>query len=106
MIDLVVSACSSAADLADGRTYRESINGVDKTVSNTYLAGAKQLFVPNPSTGGINIQTGPLPTNPAAGDLALDADDANKLKMFDGSAWNTMVAASNYVETFTSQTVL
>jgi hypothetical protein len=82
------------------------INGVDKTVSNTYQAGAKQLFVPNPSTGGINIQPGGLPTNPAAGDLAMDAGDANKLKLFDGSAWNTVVAAANYVAAFTAQTMV
>ena len=81
-------------------------NSVDKTMSNTYTAGAKQIFVPSLATSGINIMPGTLPTNPAAGDVSLDSGDANKLKVYDGGQWNTLVTMSNYVATFTAQTVV
>lgn len=81
-------------------------NSVDKTVSNTYSAGAKQTFVPSLSTSGINITPATLPTNPAAGDISLDSGDANKLKVYDGGQWNTLVTLSNYVASFTAQTVV
>ena len=82
------------------------VNSVDKTLSNTYTAGAKQTFVPSLSTSGINVTPGTLPTNPAAGDISLDSGDANKLKVYDGGQWNTLVTVSNYVATFTAQTVV
>jgi hypothetical protein len=81
-------------------------NSVDKTISNTYWAGAKQTFVPSLATSGINIMPGTLPTNPAAGDISLDTGDANKLKIYDGGQWNTLVTVSNYVATITAQTVV
>jgi hypothetical protein len=81
-------------------------NSVDKTMSNTYTAGAKQIFVPSLATSGINIMPGTLPTNPAAGDVSLDSGDANKLKVYDGGQWNTLVTMSNYVATFTAQTAV
>jgi hypothetical protein len=81
-------------------------NSVDKTMSNTYTAGAKQIFVPSLATSGINIMPGTLPTNPAAGDVSLDSGDANKLKVYDGGQWNTLVTVSNYVAAFTAQTVV
>jgi hypothetical protein len=75
-------------------------------MSNTYAAGAKQTFVPSLATSGLNITPGTLPTNPAAGDISLDSGDANKLKVYDGGQWNTLVTVSNYVATFTAQTVV
>ena len=81
-------------------------NSVDKTLSTTYTAGAKQTFVPSLATSGINITPGTLPTNPAAGDVSLDSGDANKLKIYDGGQWNTLVTVSNYVAIFTAQTVV
>ena len=81
-------------------------NSVDKTTSNTYWAGAKQTFVPSLSTSGLNVTPGTLPTNPAAGDISLDSGDANKLKVYDGGQWNTLVTVSNYLATFTAQTVV
>jgi hypothetical protein len=81
-------------------------NSIDKTISNTYWAGAKQTFVPSLSTSGINIVPGTLPTNPAAGDISLDTGDANKLKIYDGGQWNTLVTVSNYVATINAQTVV
>ena len=81
-------------------------NSVDKTIGNTYWAGAKQTFVPSLATSGINITPGTLPTNPAAGDISLDTGDANKLKIYDGGQWNTLVTVSNYVASVTAQTVV
>jgi hypothetical protein len=82
------------------------INSVDKTISNTYWSGAKQIFVPSLSTSGLNVTPSTLPTNPAAGDISLDSGDANKLKIYDGGQWNTLVTVSNYVATVTAQTVV
>ncbi|MEO8596168.1 MAG: hypothetical protein ABI759_22810 [Candidatus Solibacter sp.] len=82
------------------------VSGVDKTASNTYAAGAKQTFVASLSTSGLNVTPGSLPTNPATGDISLDVDDANKLKVYDGGQWNTLVTVSNYVASFTSQTLV
>jgi hypothetical protein len=81
-------------------------NSIDKTISNTYWAGAKQTFVPSLASSGINIVPGTLPTNPAAGDISLDSGDANQLKVYDGGQWNTLVTVSNYVATITAQTVV
>jgi hypothetical protein len=81
-------------------------NSVDKSISNTYTAGAKQTFVPSLATSGINITPGTLPTNPLAGDISLDSGDANKLKVYDGGQWNTLVTTSNYVAAFTAQTLV
>ena len=82
------------------------VNAVDKTLSNTYTAGAKQVFVPSLATSGINLTPGTLPTNPATGDISVDSGDANKLKVYDGGQWNTLVTVSHYVTTFTAQTVV
>jgi hypothetical protein len=81
-------------------------NSVDKTIANTYWSGAKQTFVPSLSTSGLNVTPSTLPTNPAAGDLSLDSGDANKLKVYDGGQWNTLVTVSNYVAAVTAQTVV
>src|SRR5260370_13771129 len=96
----------SPQTVSSGGTGSGGVNSADKTQSNTYLAGAKQTFVPSLATSGMNITPGTLPTNAAAGDIALDSGDANKLKVYDGGQWNTLVTVSNYVSTFTGQTVV
>jgi hypothetical protein len=80
--------------------------GLDRTVSNTYVAGAKQTFVPNLSTSGINVTPGTLPTYAAAGDVAVDSGDGNKLKVYDGAQWNTVISLNNYTTTFTAATLV
>ena len=79
-------------------------NAVDKTVANNYVAGAKQTFAASIATSGMNLAPSSLPLVPATGDLAVDAQDANKLKVYDGSQWNTLATATNYVASFTAQT--
>jgi hypothetical protein len=81
-----------------------SVYAVVTPTGSTYSAGAKQTFAPSPSTSGINVTPGSLPTSPAAGDISIDSADANKLKVYDGAQWNTLVSLTNYVTTFTSQT--
>ena len=82
------------------------VSGLDRTVSNTYTAGAKQTFVASGATSGINVMPGTLPTSPAAGDVATDASDGNKLKLYDGAQWNTLISLSNYTTTFASATLV
>ena len=76
-------------------------NMVDKTLANTYSAGAKQTFGASVAASGIGVTPSNLPLVPAAGDIAVDAQDGNKLKVYDGSQWNTLATATNYVATFT-----
>jgi hypothetical protein len=96
----------SPQTVSSGGSGSGGVNSPDKTQSNTYWAGAKQTFVPSLSTSGVNIMPGTLPTNAAAGDIALDSGDANKLKVYDGGQWNTLVTVSNYVSTFIGQTAV
>jgi hypothetical protein len=91
---------------SSGGTGGGGFTTVDKTVSNTYASGAKQTFVPSLATGGINVTPGSLPTNAAAGDVAVDSTDANKLKVYDGAQWNTLISLTNYTATFTGATVV
>src|SRR5690606_22869019 len=45
-------------------------NAVDKTTTNTYTAGAKQIFQPSTTTAGMNVVCDSLPSNPTLGDIA------------------------------------
>jgi hypothetical protein len=56
-----------------------------KTTANTYIAGAKQSMSPNTTTAGLNLSSGPLPSAPVTGDLAIDG--TGNLNWFDGAAW-------------------
>lgn len=91
---------------ASGGSGGGGFTTVDKTVSNTYASGAKQTFVPSLATSGMNVTPGSLPANAAAGDVAVDSTDANKLKLYDGAQWNTLISLSNYTATFTGATVV
>jgi hypothetical protein len=84
-------------------------NAADTTNFNSYSAGATQTFLPSVSSAGIQIAPGPLPTIAAAGDLAVDSADSNRLKVYNGSLWviltpNITFPPANYVTFFTSQT--
>lgn len=67
---------------------------VDKTLANTYTAGAKQTFSSSSTTAGLNIVCGTLPTSPAANDVHCDSADGNQLKRWNGTAWDKVVTAS------------
>jgi hypothetical protein len=65
--------------------------------------GAKQTFVPSLATSGINII--PDASNQSSRRRYFpDSGDANKLKVYDGGQWNTLVTSSSYVASFTAQT--
>jgi hypothetical protein len=44
--------------------------------------------------GPIRVAASAAPTSPAAGDIYIDSGDSNKLKWYNGSAWQTAVAGS------------
>jgi len=81
-------------------------NAVDKTAANTYGAGARQTFVPSTSSSGLRLIPATLPASPQTGDLAVDANDGNHPKVFDGSSWVGMTTAPNYSTTFTAATTV
>lgn len=77
-----------------GHNHSGTYEPIDTTIvrrgaSNTYTAGYKQVFTPSASTAGLKIAPAALPSAPAAGDVAVDSADANKLKFWDGSTWQT-----------------
>jgi len=90
-------------------TAAQVTNAADITNFNSYSAGATQTFLPSVNGAGIQIAPGPLPSIAAAGDLAVDSADSNRLKVFDGNSWviltpNITFPPANYVTFFTSQT--
>ena len=44
--------------------------------------------------GAMRLTASALPGSPAAGDIAIDSGDGNKLKYFDGSSWQTAGSSS------------
>ncbi len=66
---------------------QQSPNAVDTTQATTYASGARQAFQPNATTAGLRLMPGLLPSTGLAGDLAVDATDAYKLKVYDGNQW-------------------
>jgi hypothetical protein len=44
--------------------------------------------------GPMRLTPAALPGTPAAGDVAIDSGDSNKLKYYDGSGWQTLVPSS------------
>jgi hypothetical protein len=90
-------------------TAAQVTNAADTTNFNSYAPGATQTFLPSVGGAGIQIAPGPLPSIAAAGDLAVDSADANRLKVYNGSVWviltpNITFPPANYVTFFTSQT--
>ncbi len=82
-------------------------NAVDRTAATSYTPGAKQTFAANGIAAGLRIVPGALPSAPAAGDLAVDASDGNRLKSYDGAQWSHVLTAAdgdNYGAVFSSQT--
>lgn len=63
---------------------------VDKTVTNTFTAGAKQIFQASATTAGLNAACAALPSTPANGDYACDSGDLNKVKVYSNGAWTVV----------------
>jgi len=64
-------------------------NVVDKTVANSFSAGAKQVFQASATTAGARIAAAAPPSSPVTGDLAVDSSAGNALKWYDGSSWQS-----------------
>jgi hypothetical protein len=97
----------TGAVTATGGDYSASqvTNAADKTVANLYVAGARQTFAPSAGASGLRLTPGPLPGSPQAGDLAVDSNDANHAKVFDGTSWVSMTTGP-YSTIFTSATTV
>jgi hypothetical protein len=92
---------------ATGGDYSASqvTNAADKTVANLYVAGARQTFTPNAGASGLRLTPGALPGSPQAGDLAVDSNDSNHAKVFDGTSWVNMTTGP-YSTIFTLATTV
>ena len=107
----VFGRTSAITAQAGDYTAAQVTNAADTTNFNTYAAGATQAFLPSVNGAGIQIAPGPLPSIAAAGDLAVDSADSNRLKVYNGSLWviltpNITFPPANYVTFFTSQTAI
>ena len=69
-------------------------NAAAINAANTFLAGSKQTFQPSGTTAAGRIVCAALPSAPVTGDLACDSADSNRLKIYDGVAWQSMVGGS------------
>ena len=84
-----------------------SSGGINLSTSNTYAAGAKQTMAASATTSGLSLTPGTLPSNPVAGDMAVDANAGNLLKTYNGSAWVAGGSGGGaYASSFTSQTTV
>ena len=98
----------TGAVTAVGGDYSASqvTNAADKSAANLYVAGARQTFAPSAGASGIRLTPGALPGAAQAGDLAVDSNDANHAKVFDGTSWVSMVTIPSYSTAFTSATTV
>ncbi len=82
-------------------------SGASLSTSNVYSSGAKQTMAASSTTAGLSLTPAPLPTSPVAGDLAVDANDNNTFKTFNGSSWVAGAGGGGaYASSFTSQTAV
>ena len=74
--------------------------------ANTYSPGAKQTVAASGTTAGLRIAPAALPGAPTTGDLAVDANDGNQLKIYNGASWTSEVGAGGgaYAANFSAQT--
>ena len=97
----------TGAVTATGGDYSASqvTNAADKSAANLYVAGARQTFAPSSGASGLRLTPGALPGSPQAGDLAVDSNDANHAKVFDGTSWVSMTTVP-YSTIFTLATTV
>lgn len=82
-------------------------NAADKTIANSYTAGARQTFLGNGSAAGLQVSPSSLPDAPQTGDLVADSGDGNHLKYYNGQSWiavDSTAGLSNYEAVFSGQT--
>ena len=101
----------SGAVMAQAGDYSAAqiTNGVDRTQPNSYAAGAKQSFIGNAASAGLQVSPTSLPSTAQAGDMVMDAGDSNQLKIYNGSSWvgtTPVPAHANYAMSFSGQTVV
>lgn len=71
----------------------DTVNGNNKNleeslgISTVVNGNVPPSFSPTVKRGAIAISPGPLPTNPTTGTIAIDINDNNTLKWWNGSDW-------------------
>jgi hypothetical protein len=80
--------------------------GMNLSSDNTYTAGAKQTMAASATTAGLSVTPGTLPSNPVAGDLAVDANAGNVLKTYNGKSWMAAAGGGAFKSSFTAQTTV
>lgn len=83
----------------DTSLYRNSAN-VLRTAGNLLVDGYVGIGSTNPQrllhvNGPMRIEPSALPGGPAAGDIAVDSGDGNKLKIHNGTSWLTASSTAN-----------
>jgi uncharacterized protein YdbL (DUF1318 family) len=84
-------------------------NAVDMTRPTSYLAGARQGFVGNATSAGLQVTPSVLPSAAQTGDIVVDTNNSNQLKIYTGASWMTLTpvpANANYATSFNGQTVV
>ncbi len=65
-----------------GKSLEETLG-----LSTATTSAAPASFAPTSVRGGIAIAEGPLPSDPIPGTFAIDSNDGNTLKWWNGSIW-------------------
>ena len=84
-------------------------NAVDMTKPTSYSAGARQGFVGSATSAGLRVAPSVLPSGAQTGDIVMDTNNSNQLKIYTGASWLTLTpvpANANYATSFTGQTVV
>jgi uncharacterized protein YdbL (DUF1318 family) len=84
-------------------------NAVDMTKPTSYSPGARQKFVGNATSAGLQVAPSVLPSTAQTGDIVVDTNNSNQLKIYTGASWLTLTpvpANANYATPFVGQTVL
>ena len=84
-------------------------NAVDVTKPTSYSPGARQQFVGNATSAGLQVTPSALPSLAQAGDIVVDTNDSNQLKVYNGASWvgaTPTPAHANYGTPFIGQTVV
>lgn len=101
---------NNLSDISNAGTARTNLgfatlsNYVDKTVTNTYTAGAKQIFGADATNAGVKFAgVTANPSSLAAGDLWYRSDE-NKIRYYDGTTARALVGEA-LAQTLTNKTI-
>jgi len=61
-------------------------------LSSVASPSTPSTFAPTAVRGGVAVQPGALPSSPTVGTIAIDSTDGNKMKMWNGTAWQSLAS--------------